>query len=763
MRSCFFIEEVLKRGFQPVWTTLFSVALFLCATVGWGRDLGLLNLSMVHRGDGVLVPGRVNRPDNSLEACLLAWADNVVPEADIRTTKDGVIIAYHNASLNGKKMEEYDWSELRDVSIGAAHGEIWNHVRIPTWEGLFAAMKGRPNWKIYMDYKNVPVEQSSVLVKKFGLERQVYCHGCSYGLMKQWRQAVPNGLTSYWMWMGQWKQIEFTPERRAKGEAFMKNLFDIAAADNFANADVVHFLIQADPAQEDPFCPSSAFLKDAVERIHKAGKIAAGFPWTHGDNPELYRKLWNMGFDCFGTDYPEVMHRVIAEIKTGEKKRQVPVSRPVPRAALKERIDQGIEIYGIVHWGLNTFTDREWGYGDEDPKLLNPKEFDADQIVGACADGGLQGLVVVAKHHDGFCLWPTKTTGHNISKSPFRDGKGDYVKEMEQACRKRGLKFGVYVSPWDRNNEHYGSDKYVTDVFQAQIRELLGGEYGEIFEMWFDGANGGDGYYGGARTKRRIPLPYYRYETETFAMVRGLQPKVCIFNESDQADYRWPGNERGMLKDDCRATTASHDPANYANYRRYADIGKPDGVVFHPPEADFPLRRGWFFHEKDKNTVRCGEFLMQRYLNVVGNAGTMNIGIAPDRRGLLADEDVAALRRFNEIRKEFFAKEAAPGEEFNVVVMAEDVSGGELVDGWEFLADGKAVLTGTAIGSKRIRVLGTPVKASKCDLIITKSAGTPGKVAFKRYLVNQRTLNRVMNATTTNGETDTAVWMEQKR
>ena len=152
-------------------------------------------------------------------------------------------------------------------------------------------------------------------------------------------------------------------------------------------------------------------------------------------------------------------------------------SRPVPRPALLERLRNGPELIGIVHWGLNTYTDREWGFGDEAPSLLNPAAFDASQIVGACKAGGIGGLVVVAKHHDGFCLWPTKTTEHNIAKSPFRGGKGDYVREMERACRKHGLKFGVYVSPWDRNSAHYGTEKYVA-LYHAQIKELLCGDYG---------------------------------------------------------------------------------------------------------------------------------------------------------------------------------------------------------------------------------------------------------------------------------------------
>ena len=429
--------------------------------------------------------------------------------------------------------------------------------------------------------------------------------------------------------------------------------------------------------------------------------------------------------------------------------------RPVPRPAQLERIREGVEVYGIVHWGLNTYTDREWGFGDEDPAWLNPDAFDADQIVGACAVGGLQGLIIVAKHHDGFCLWPTKTTEHNITKSPFRGGKGNYVKEMEQACRKYGLKFGVYVSPWDRNNAAYGSEKYVTDVFQTQIRELLSGDYGEVFEMWFDGANGGDGYYGGARERRKIPDGYYRYETETFAMVRKLQPKVCIFNEGDGADFRWPGNERGELCEDSAATVRSFDKSIYKTYCNRGDL--KDGTTFHPPEADFPLRKGWFYHEKEKNTVRCGEFLMQRYLNTVGNGGTMNLGVAPDRHGRLAPEDVAALKRFGELKKMFFAKKVKKGS-CNIVVMAEDVAQGESVKNWTLKAAGKVVASGTALGIKRIRVLPQPVAA---ESLTVETDSFAGKVvpAMRLYSVDPKTLNRVMNATTTNGETDTAQWM----
>lgn len=432
----------------------------------------------------------------------------------------------------------------------------------------------------------------------------------------------------------------------------------------------------------------------------------------------------------------------------------VAIARPVPNEALKARIkDSSTEVFGIVHWGLNTYTDREWGYGDEDPTMLNPSGFNADQIVKACKDGGLGGLVVVAKHHDGFCLWPTKTTEHNITKAPFRGGKGNYVKEMEQACRKHGLRFGVYISPWDRNSAKYGSPEYVTEVFQGQIRELLNGDYGEIFEMWFDGANGGDGYYGGARERRNIPHGYYRYDGETFELVRKLQPKVCIFG--DGGEFRWPGNERGLLNEDSRATTD-------AGVRGLLNSGKSEGNVFQVAEADFPLRQGWFYHKGQDGRSRCGEFLMKLYLSSVGNGGVMDIGIAPNKDGVLSDEDAKALARFGEIRKEFFANSVAKNSKkpFNVVVMREKLSNGEQIDGWEFSADGKTLLSGKSIGIKRIRVLGEPAIAKNVALKITADGGKLKGADFRLYYVDQKLLNRVMNSTTTNGETDTAIWMQ---
>ena len=244
-------------------------------------------------------------------------------------------------------------------------------------------------------------------------------------------------------------------------------------------------------------------------------------------------------------------------------------TRPVPDRNLLERMRSGVDVIGIVHFGLNTFTDREWGYGSESPDDFNPTNFSADQIVEACRDGGIKGLVVVAKHHDGFCLWPTKTTEHNVSKSKWMDGKGDYVGAMERACRKFGVKFGVYCSPWDRNNAEYAKPAYVK-TYHAQVEELNDGRYGEIFEMWFDGANGGDGYYGGAWEKRSIGWKYYRMP-ELWARVRELQPKVCFFG--GEKGFTWPGNERGEVPPESGGTRGDGILASTRRTSRCAQDG----------------------------------------------------------------------------------------------------------------------------------------------------------------------------------------------
>lgn len=305
--------------------------------------------------------------------------------------------------------------------------------------------------------------------------------------------------------------------------------------------------------------------------------------------------------------------------------------------------------YALMHLSLNTFTGKEWGYGDDDPALFNPTDFNADQIAEACRGGGLAGIIIVCKHHDGFCLWPTRTTPYNITSSPFRNGKGDLVREMADACRKAGLKVGFYVSPWDRNHPEYGRPAYLK-VYQEQLREIYSG-YGPAFEAWFDGANGGDGWYGGACEKRKIdPSAYYEWE-KTWQIVRELQPDAAIFSDVGP-DLRWAGNENGFAAPDAFGsyTPHPHDPGRepapgYTVWQEGFE-GHADGAFFIPPECDVPLRPGWFYHAEEDEEVRSLSTLVDLYLNSVGCGGFLNLGIAPDRRGRLHDNDVRRLAEF---------------------------------------------------------------------------------------------------------------------
>ena len=443
--------------------------------------------------------------------------------------------------------------------------------------------------------------------------------------------------------------------------------------------------------------------------------------------------------------------------------------RPTPRPALLERLTQGPEVIGIVHWGLNTFTGREWGYGDEDPAMLAPKAFDADQIVSACKAGGLGGLVIVAKHHDGFCLWPTTTTRHNIARSPFRGGRGDYVREMADACRCAGLAFGVYCSPWDRNNAGYGTPAYV-ETYHAQLRELLGGAYGEVFEMWFDGANGGDGFYGGARETRRIGAAsdYYRFD-EVFRMVRRLQPKATIFaGECDESDFRWPGNEMGVLDPDSRATietVGGFADGQYGNprYKEQINVGSPEGAFFRVCESDFPLRKGWFWRESERSMTKSGAYLAQRWLSSVGNGGIMNIGIAPNSDGQLSAEDVGALARFGEIREALLAQPAVSGPA-NIVEMREDISQGERVNGWRLFCGAREIARGRSVGLRRIRSF-TDGEITDVAALRVVAEGARGDlapdIALRAFRADPSLLRSVLAAKAPSGETDTAQWMQQ--
>ncbi len=303
-----------------------------------------------------------------------------------------------------------------------------------------------------------------------------------------------------------------------------------------------------------------------------------------------------------------------------------------------------MEWYAFVHFGLNTWTDREWGYGDESPTLFNPTRFDADAIVSVFKRAGMRGMIYTAKHHDGWCSWPTRTTKHSIKASPWKKGKGDVVKEFALACKRHGIAFGTYLSPWDRNCAEYGRPGYLK-TYYAQVKELLT-KYGPIFEIWFDGANGGDGYYGGARERRNIgnASDYYQF-AKLVRQIRRLQPNCIIWGAGGLGDAEWGGSEKGHVK------------YPLSNVREVN--GKKRWVSL---EGDTPInRRGWFWHPGQQNAVKSPEHLMQVYLDSVGRGANLILNLAPNREGELDAADVESLLAFGRMRRALLAKDYALG------------------------------------------------------------------------------------------------------
>jgi len=389
------------------------------------------------------------------------------------------------------------------------------------------------------------------------------------------------------------------------------------------------------------------------------------------------------GTGIFGQDGPKgEVTRVNGEGPrvNGEGPRVKAAAPPKPYGVLpspRQLAWHETEMYCIIHFGVDTYTDKEWGYGDEDPSLVNPVDFDAKQIVGAAKAGGFKGVVIVAKHHDGLCLWPTRTTEHNITKSPWKGGHGDMVKEYEQACQQLGMKMGLYCSPWDRNNAGYGTPAYVK-TYRAQIKELYTG-YGPLFMSWHDGANGGDGYYGGTRELRKIDrTTYYGWDT-TWGLVRKLQPGANIFGDIGP-DVRWVGNEEGHAGTTCWATYTPEapdpgkQPANGYNKYWEATEGTRNGKFWLPAECDVPLRPGWFYHETQDEQVKSPYQLLDLYYQSVGRGADLDLGLAPNRKGILDQHDVASLKGFGDLLRQIFSVNLESGASFE----ASNIRGGDV-------------------------------------------------------------------------------------
>ena len=389
---------------------------------------------------------------------------------------------------------------------------------------------------------------------------------------------------------------------------------------------------------------------------------------------------------------------------------------------------QQMELTAFLHFGINTFTGREWGDGKENPALFNPTDFDAEQWVRSLKEAGFKMAILTAKHHDGFCLWPTKTTGHSVAASPWKDGKGDVVRELRDACDKYGIKFGVYLSPWDRNASCYGDSPKYNEFFIEQLTELLT-NYGEVHEVWFDGANGE-----GPNGKKQ------EYDwTAILSTIRRLQPRAVTAIMGD--DVRWVGNERGLGREtEWSATVLT--PGTYARCEEQnkalgvkatsKDLGGRDMLVnakelfWYPSEVDVSIRPGWFYHQQEDNQAKSLKHLTDIYFKSVGYNSVLLLNIPPDQRGRISDADVNRLKEFADYRKEIFtdnrvkgglkAWTARPGDtrvyqlkpksEINVVMLREDISKGQRMEAFTveaLTADGwKEIAKGTTVGYKRL-------------------------------------------------------------
>ena len=394
----------------------------------------------------------------------------------------------------------------------------------------------------------------------------------------------------------------------------------------------------------------------------------------------------------------------------------------------RQLIIQDMKYYAFVHYGMNTFTNREWGDGKESESIFNPKKQNTDQWCEAIAAAGMKGVILTCKHHDGFCLWPTKTTEHSIKNSPYKNGKGDVVREVSESCKKYGLKFGVYLSPWDRNAECYGTPAY-NDFYIAQLTELLT-NYGDIFMLWMDGACGAasDGK----------PVQKYDFERIWNTAVE-LQPDIVL---SDCApDVRWIGNESGKTRESEwnvvpkfefgeQNFQASDDMKDFQ--KRCRDVMLPDmgsreflanfdEFIWYPAEVDVSIRLGWFYHPLQRFTVKSLNHLMKIYYNSAGNNALMLLNIPPNKNGLLAKSDVKRLRQMGKwLKKEdellisdVKTEKSEDGFEINLkfpkqsvdrVRLSEDTTKSQRVERFSIYADGKKLFGGTIIGFSKIAV-----------------------------------------------------------
>lgn len=418
----------------------------------------------------------------------------------------------------------------------------------------------------------------------------------------------------------------------------------------------------------------------------------------------------------------------------------------------RQLLIQEMKYYAFVHYTVNTFTNKEWGNGKESEQVFNPTDQNTDQWCAAIRDAGMKGVILTCKHHDGFCLWPTKTTEHSIKNSPYKNGKGDVVREVADSCKKYGLKFGVYLSPWDRNSKLYGTPAY-NDFYIEQMTELLT-NYGEIFMLWLDGACGAkaDGQ----------PVQKYDFERIWKTAVE-LQPNIVM--SGCAPDVRWIGNESGKTRESEWNVVPQfqYDQQNFAAncqqdddlkkfQKRCQDVMLPDmgsrkflanydKFMWYPAEVDVSIRPGWFYHPAQWLTLKSLKRLMTIYYNSVGNNSLMLLNIPPNRKGQFAKSDVRRLREMGKwLRREeecvlesscvFSAdgREAEitfPKQSVDRLRLAEDTTKSQRVEKFSVYAGEECVFRGTIIGFSRIAIFDRPVVTDKLRFVIEECRNEP--------------------------------------
>ncbi len=315
---------------------------------------------------------------------------------------------------------------------------------------------------------------------------------------------------------------------------------------------------------------------------------------------------------------------------------------------------QEMEYYAFIHFSLNTYTDQSWGYGNEDMSLFNPEKLDCRQWARICKEAGMKGIIITAKHHCGFCLWPTETTEYSVKNAPWKDGRGDVIKEMADACKEYGLKLGIYVSPWDRNYPEYGRPEYIT-CFRNQIKEVLT-NYGEIFEIWFDGANGGTGYYGGADEDRKIDRTTYYDWLPTYKMIRELQPNIVIWNDGgNRADLRWVGTEDGFVGETNWSLLNGNGEVEWGMLH----FGLETGDSWVPAEVNTSIRPEWFYHPSEDTKVKTVPKLVETYYSSIGRNATLLLNFPIMPNGLIHENDEKAAIEFGKVIKASFNENLA--------------------------------------------------------------------------------------------------------